>query len=155
MNRNPKDTLVSMYYFFKMSEPCGNFTGSWDEFFELFKDRHLLFGDYFDWYTEWVPYIENSSPNVKVVRYEDMQMNLERVILDVASYLDKSLSNDKVSRMVEYLSFSQMKENKMCNYTDSVFLRGDISPFMRKGIVGDWKTFFRYIINSLIRLIRH
>ena len=35
--RNPKDALVSYYYFYRSNVNLGNFSGSWDEFFEMIK----------------------------------------------------------------------------------------------------------------------
>ena len=51
--RNPKDTLVSLYNHYKMNDSLGFFEGSWNDFFELVKQKHVFIGDYFDWYMEW------------------------------------------------------------------------------------------------------
>ena len=47
--RNIKDTLVSYYHFYRMNTAFGNFTGTWDEFFELFKNRELFSLNCFIW----------------------------------------------------------------------------------------------------------
>ena len=54
-------------------------------------------------------------------------------------FLDKSLPDDVISRIVELTSFKAMKENPMANYTfipKPVFDQS-ISPFMRKGLSDD------------------
>lgn len=43
--RNPKDTLVSLFHFYRMSKPMGKFQGSWDEFFEMFTQNRLWSGN--------------------------------------------------------------------------------------------------------------
>lgn len=50
-------------------------------------------------------------------------------------YLDLSLSDEVISKIVELTSFKSMKENPMANYSciPAPVFDQSISPFMRKG----------------------
>ena len=133
--RNPKDALVSFYHFYRANALLGNFSGSWDEFFEV---GHLLYGDYFDWYMDWNKYRNN--PNVMFVHFEDMKTNLEAAVRNLAAFIGKSLTDDKINDIVKYCEFDNMKQ--IMAKTSDTFIKAKISPFMRKGSVGDWKNYF-------------
>ncbi|KAF4084643.1 hypothetical protein AMELA_G00108330 [Ameiurus melas] len=59
-------------------------------------------------------------------------------------YLDLSLSDDIIDKIVELTSFNVMKNNPMANYSSvpQIIFDHSISPFMRKGEVGDWINYF-------------
>jgi len=138
--RNPKDTLVSMYHFYRMHRALNNFKGTWDDFFELYKSKHLLFGDYFKWYSYWLQY--KDKPNVKLVKYEDMHHKMSDVINEVCQFLGKTLSLDAIAGIIQHLKFDNMSQNTMVNYKGTSVFNMDISPFMRNGKIGDWKNYF-------------
>ncbi|KAK2169204.1 hypothetical protein LSH36_12g36069 [Paralvinella palmiformis] len=138
--RNPKDTLVSLYHFYGNMHDSGVFEGTWDDFFELYKAKHVIYGDYFDWYSSWLPHIEKH--NVMLVKYEDMQHKLPDVYNDVARFLDDPLSYPNKADIIEHLTFDRMRRNDMVNYKNISGLDLKSSPFMRKGIIGDWKNTF-------------
>lgn len=50
-------------------------------------------------------------------------------------YLDLSISDEVISKIVELTSFKSMKENPMANYSciPAPVFDHSISPFMRKG----------------------
>ena len=138
--RNPKDTLVSMYHFYRMCCGLGNFTGTWDEFFELYKTKHVVSGDYFDWYESWMSLI--ARDNVQLYKYEDMKEDLESEIIRLAKFLGKEITKDQVGAIVNHTTFKSMKDNAMVNNEHDVGLKSEISSFIRKGEVGDWKNYF-------------
>ena len=43
--RNIKDVLLSYYHFYKATSTFGFFTGSFEDFFELFRSKRLCYGD--------------------------------------------------------------------------------------------------------------
>ena len=138
--RNPKDALVSFYHFYRSNELLGNFSGSWDDFFEMIKVGHLLYGDYFDWYMDWNKYRKN--PNVMFVHFEDMKENLEASVRNLATFLEKALTDETINDVVKYCGFDSMQKDIAGNYSDIKFINAEISPFIRKGSVGDWKNYF-------------
>ncbi|KAK2138403.1 hypothetical protein LSH36_3123g00016 [Paralvinella palmiformis] len=138
--RNPKDTLVSFYHFYRMTYNLGNFSGSWDDFFELYKTKHMLYGDYFQWYSSWLQYID--KPNVMLVKYEDMHHRLSDVIKGVSTFLGKNLPENVMDDISLQLSFDSMRHNNMVNKTLTGNFNMQISSFMRKGKIGDWKNYF-------------
>ena len=148
VTRNPKDTLVSLYHFYRMALPLGPFEKSWDDFFELYKVKHLIYGDYFQWYSTWLQY--KDKPNVKLVKYEDMHHGMSDVINDLSLFLGKSLSQDVAANVMNHLTFDSMSGNDMVNYKRSPFFDFKFSSFIRKGIIGDWKNYFSQIQSELI-----
>ncbi len=137
--RNPKDSLVSLFQFYKLLPTFGPLQATWDEFFqELFVKKQLVFGDYFDFYEGWWRYKTENPNQVLFVWYEDMKKNLSGTIRTVAEFLGKSLTEEHVGKIEKHTRFESMKAN------DSV-CPAPMAPreaFFRKGEVGDWKNYF-------------
>lgn len=54
-----------------MNEYFGCFTGTWSEYFELFKHDHIGLGNWFDMVLEWWAYRDRF--NIHFVKYEDLK----------------------------------------------------------------------------------
>ncbi|XP_024242910.1 sulfotransferase 1C2 isoform X2 [Oncorhynchus tshawytscha] len=139
--RNAKDNLVSYYHFDRMNltqpEP-----GPWDGYIHKFMNGELAWGSWYDHVKGY--WEEREKRNILYIFYEDMKENPQREVERIMRYLDLSLADDVISRIVELTSFKTMKENPMANYSfilKPVFDQS-ISPFMRKGVVGDWTNHF-------------
>nr|XP_042703479.1 sulfotransferase family cytosolic 1B member 1-like [Chrysemys picta bellii] len=67
-----------------------------------------------------------------------------REIRRVMDFLEVELPPQVLEKIVQQTSFQIMKENPMANYSSipSTILDQTVSPFMRKGQVGDWKNHF-------------
>uniref|UniRef100_A0A3P9C8J7 Sulfotransferase n=1 Tax=Maylandia zebra TaxID=106582 RepID=A0A3P9C8J7_9CICH len=91
-----------------------------------------------------IPVRGREKRNILYLFYEDMKENPRREVERIMKYLDLSVSDEVVSQIVELTSFKNMKENPMANYScvPSLVFDKSISPFMRKGEVGDWKNHF-------------
>ncbi|KAJ8364382.1 hypothetical protein SKAU_G00132130 [Synaphobranchus kaupii] len=139
--RNAKDNLVSYFHFEKM-----NFTqpepGPWENYIQKFMRGELAWGSWYDHVKGYWEEIEKR--NILYLFYEDMKENPQREVERIKQYLDLSVTDDVIARIVELTSFEVMKKNPMANYSfipKPVFDQS-ISPFMRKGEVGDWANHF-------------
>ena len=63
----------------------------------------------------------------------------------IASFLNKPLSDDLISRIAEQCTFSGMKKNAASYEVKND--KGEAS-LLRKGVVGDWKNYFTPELNE-------
>lgn len=84
--------------------------------------------------------------NILFLRYEDMIKDLPKIIRQVADFLDKPLTDEKVELLNNHLSFANMKNNPAVNFELIVSLNRKYNlidcegEFMRSGKVGDYKA---------------
>ncbi|XP_056153661.1 sulfotransferase 1C1-like [Lampris incognitus] len=139
--RNARDNLVSYYHFDRMNKSQPD-PGPWEGYIHKFMRGELSWGS---WYEHVKGYWkEREERNILYLFYEDMKENPRREVERIMRYLDLSLADDVIGRIVELTSFKSMKENPMANYTfiPEPLFDHSISPFMRKGEVGDWTNHF-------------
>ncbi|GFY72391.1 sulfotransferase 1C2, partial [Trichonephila inaurata madagascariensis] len=117
--RNPKDCCVSLYKFTE-SMPGYRFEGGeFDDFFELFINGEVDFGDYFDVILSW--YEHRNDPNVLFFTYEQLKKDTKPCILKIGEFIGspykEKLENDEkfLDDVILHSSFSFMKEH-MNNY---------------------------------------
>ncbi|XP_066433036.1 sulfotransferase 1A1-like [Eleutherodactylus coqui] len=146
--RNPKDVLVSFYHFYRMAvvhpEP-----GTFDEFLHQFIKGTVSYGP-------WGAHNKDfwkirHQRDILYLFYEDMLEDPKREIRKVMKYVGKDLPDDVVEKIHQRTTFKAMKDNPMANYSNipSSVMDQTISPFMRKGTCGDWKTHFTVAQNEL------
>ena len=144
--RNIKDVLVSYYHMYQSIEKLGKFQGSFPEFVGMYKEGRLQ--DWFDWNLGWWKYRE--YPNILFVKYEEMKRDLPGQVRRIMEHLNLDANDDIVFRVCQNASFQQMKTDiSKCKFFNTLF-DDSVSPFMRKGQVGDWKTHFTPQINEYI-----
>ncbi|KAJ9573814.1 hypothetical protein L9F63_008796, partial [Diploptera punctata] len=89
------------------------------------------------------------EPNVLFNTFEEMKKDLPGVVKRTADFLGHSLTSEQLDRLCDHLSFESMKKNKTVSHEDefneikdkqTVELKGEVQPFMRKGQVGGWKS---------------
>ncbi|NP_001079735.1 uncharacterized protein LOC379424 [Xenopus laevis] len=139
--RNPKDVAVSFYHFDKMNQLHPE-PGPWDKYLEKFMQGKVGYGP-------WGPHVRDwwelrKKQNMLYLFYEDMIEDPKREIRKVISFLGKDLPETIVEKICQHTSFKAMKENPLTNYSSvpSAVMDQSISPFMRKGIAGDWRNHF-------------
>ncbi|KAG2464062.1 ST1C2 Sulfotransferase, partial [Polypterus senegalus] len=139
--RNAKDVLVSYFFFHKIA-PSLPHAGSWDDFFESFLSGNVAWGSWFDHVTGWWDVREKHQ--ILYVFYEDILQDPTREVERVARFLGHILDKGTIQEIVKHTSFNMMKDNPMTNASTmpTCIVDVSISPFMRKGQVGDWKNHF-------------
>ena len=145
--RNPKDTVVSFYNHEKLIK-THDYDGDFENYFDLFMDNLLIYTPYFDYIVE--AWKRRDHPNVCLLLFEDMKADLASCVRKVAEFLGKVVSDDRVTSLVDHLSFKKMKENESVNmkiFQDGKILKKEGS-FFRKGEVGDWKNYFTDEMNK-------
>ncbi|XP_073512380.1 sulfotransferase 2B1-like isoform X2 [Phyllobates terribilis] len=145
--RDPKDAAVSLYYFSKM---CTVFKDpeSMDSFLEEYLTENMPYGSWFNHVKGWMGLL--GKDNFMFLTYEDLQKDLRGSVIKICKFLGKELDDEAVDSVVENASFKKMKQNNMANFAllPPGYMNQEKSPFMRKGIVGDWKNHFTVAQNE-------
>ncbi|KAF3826891.1 hypothetical protein GH733_009416 [Mirounga leonina] len=131
--RNPKDRLVSYYHFSRMTK--------------MMPDP-VLWGSWYDHVKGW--WDAKDQHHILYLFYEDMKEDPTREIQKILKFLEKEMPEEVLNKIVYHASFDVMKQNPMANYTTlpTVLMDQSISPFMRKGMPGDWKNYFTVAQNE-------
>ncbi|CAN7977312.1 unnamed protein product, partial [Ixodes persulcatus] len=168
--RNPFDCCVSYYHHTK-SFPAYLFEqGTFDQFFDMFLDGRVEFGDYFDSLLPW--YERRHKPNVFFLTYEDLKRDTKGWVLRMADFLGAQYSErlrsdpDAVGSIIERSNIEVMKKlfgstsqgdhvtvyskaaearNSSEEFDESVVAalnKPMAGDFVRKGTVGDWENYF-------------
>ncbi|NWW91212.1 ST1C1 Sulfotransferase, partial [Rhynochetos jubatus] len=139
--RNAKDNLVSYYHFHRMNKGMPD-PGTWEEFMDKFMTGEVLWGSWYDHVKGW--WKAKDKHRILYLFYEDMKENPKQAIQKILKFLEKDVDQEVLNKILLNTSFEIMKENPMTNYTKEFqgIMDHSISPFMRKGVVGDWRNYF-------------
>ncbi|KAI8036605.1 sulfotransferase 1E1-like [Drosophila gunungcola] len=135
--RNPRDVVVSTFHYFtglKISN-C-----SLDDFVDYFIADKVVFTTYWTHVIDF--YRMRNEENVFFVTYEEMKRDLENVVRRLSRFLGcQQLSDSEMEKLVNHLSFKNMKGSNFVNYTalQEYTNLNDNFQFMRRGIVGSYK----------------
>ena len=148
--RNPKDVAISEYYMYQATSGLGNFAGGWKIFFEMFVTGNVIYGSWFPWVKNWYMKCKDNS-NVLFITYEQLKENPKEMIGTLAKFIGVDLTEDVLFEIAKQTSFKYMKEKKTYYMIPNMDLmvNEEISPFLRKGVVGDWKTHFTVEQNEI------
>jgi len=134
VSRNPKDTCVSYFHMHTSVHDENGYAGDFEQFAEFFMGGALQYGNYFDHLKS--GWKHRNHPNMKFLWYEDMLKNPIKEVSEIAEFVNRPMSKDKVKELVEYLKFGNMKERAQQG-------KGMKATFFRKGEAGDWKNYFK------------
>ncbi len=145
--RNPKDVAVSYFHMHRAYQFLPYIP--WDEFItELFLPGKLLYGPWHKHAIYWWE-MSKSHSNILFLHYEALVKDLKTNLEKIAAFLGKKLAADAIQKVVEKSSFTSMKVNQDVNYSQVSVMGHEISPFIRKGKVGDWTNHFTTAQNQL------
>ncbi|KAM3617878.1 uncharacterized protein V6R79_012274 [Siganus canaliculatus] len=144
--RNAKDNVVSYYHFERMTmvqpEP-----GDWNSYLGRFMEGKMMNGPWYDHVNDWWKK-KQTYKNIHYMFYEDMIEDTGREINKLCSFLGLTPSAEEMQRITGGVQFDKMKKNDMVNFSTNQVMDFKISPFMRKGKVGDWKNHFTVAQNE-------
>ncbi|KAM6909902.1 sulfotransferase 2B1-like [Xenentodon cancila] len=139
--RNPKDILVSSYYFHQMAAFLED-PGTFDDFMDKFLEGRVLFGKWTDHVKSWR--CAELGDKIMFITYEEMVQDLPAALRRMSDFLCSNLSDEIIEKIAEHCSFKSMKVNSMSNFSlvPKIYMDTEKSQFLRKGIAGDWKNHF-------------
>lgn len=122
----------------RIYDAFGPFSGTWDDFFELFKKGPIVYEDWFDFVVEY--WKHRTCSNIHVVVYEDAKDSHEKTVRNITTFLGIELSNERISKVVELTSFEAMKSRLHGNK----IMFGGVDPFLKpeflyQGQYGKWQ----------------
>lgn len=122
--------------------------GSFEEFVEKFMDGQVPYGSWYKHAKSW--WEKRKNPHVLFLFYEDMKEDIRKEVIKVIQFLGRKPSEELVDKIIQHTSFQEMKNNPSTNYTTlpEEIMNQKVSPFMRKGIAGDWKNHFTVALNE-------
>ncbi|KAM3617087.1 uncharacterized protein V6R79_002095 [Siganus canaliculatus] len=144
--RNAKDNVVSYFHFDRMVQDQPE-PGEWSSYLRRFMAGKIMFGPWYDHVNGWWKK-KQTYANIHYMFYEDMIEDTGRELDKLCSFLGLSPSAEEKARITGGVQFDKMKKNDMVNYSTFPNMDFKISPFMRKGKVGDWKNHFTVAQNE-------
>ncbi|XP_039973958.1 amine sulfotransferase-like isoform X1 [Xiphias gladius] len=139
--RNPKDVLVSYFYFHKFANILET-PKDFNDFFEKFLRGDVFGCSWFDHVKTW--YSHKDDMNMLFITYEEMIQDLPSAVERISLFLGKELTDEQLANVVKHSTFNNMQKIPQANYEqipDSM-LNHHQGRFMRKGTIGDWKNHF-------------
>ncbi|KAJ8370891.1 hypothetical protein SKAU_G00109190 [Synaphobranchus kaupii] len=144
--RNAKDNVVSYFHFARMSNAQPE-PGDWPSFLQRFQEGKMPWGSWYDHVKGWWEK-KQAYPKLLYLHYEDLAEDMDREMDRVCSFLGLCPTEEERHQVKERVQFDAMKKNSMVNYSTFSLMDFKISPFMRKGKVGDWKNHFTVYQNE-------
>ncbi|XP_034027397.1 cytosolic sulfotransferase 2-like [Thalassophryne amazonica] len=145
--RNAKDTAVSYFHYMRVSslQPA---SGDWSTYLNRFMEGRVVQGSWYNHVNNWWEKKQTYS-NLHYMFYEDIIEDPEREINQLCSFLGLCPSAEEKEKVLTDMKFDTMAQNKMANYFMMSAFNQNVSAFLRKGKVGDWKSHFTVSQNEM------
>uniref|UniRef100_A0A4W3ITT4 Sulfotransferase n=1 Tax=Callorhinchus milii TaxID=7868 RepID=A0A4W3ITT4_CALMI len=139
--RNPKDVIVSSYYFHIYSQFLKT-PENFEQFLKQFVEGNVFYGSWFDHIRDW--YSNKEEISMLFVTYEEIHRDIRAGIEKIRKFLGKELDGKIIDTIIKYSKFENMRADPATNFLSlsKDLLDHDRGKFQRKGIVGDWKYNF-------------
>lgn len=145
--RNPKDVLVSQWFFNKKLPPTYNTEArrrTLHEEFELFCDGRSFLGPQWQHVLQYWKKSLRRPDKVLFLRYEEMLREPSRNLKKLAEFMGCAFSEEEekggvVDAIVELCGLSKLKSVEV-NKSGSNYLAMKNEAYFRKGVVGDWSN---------------
>lgn len=141
--RNPKDVCISLFYELSaLSRAIPDSPQSVEDFsvhVDRFVKGEILYGPFTDNLIGWRTF---EHPNLLKISYEDARADIRSVLLEVIDFVGKPVSDERLDEVIRITDFDAMKKSDLSKQINHFGTReeGSENPFMRKGMVGDWKN---------------
>ena len=136
--RNPRDVAVSAFHHTRNIKSDNSI--EWNDYIRWFIAGDVWFGNWFDHVLSF--WAHKDDDNILFLKYEDMKKDLPTAVAAVAKFMGYDLTQDVIEDIVSQADFDSMQRNPLANYQWSPKIKASSVPFMRKGVVGDWKNYF-------------
>ncbi|XP_070544181.1 sulfotransferase 1C2-like [Ptychodera flava] len=143
--RNPKDIITSYLYHFKVIPIDEDYT-SIRSIMDHFTSGNIIYGEWPCHVIHW--WKKRHEENVLFLKYEDMKKDLKSAVAKIVQFLGINLDSKTITLIAEQTTIEATKQRKIKpkDYLLKKFnLSTDTSPFVRKGMVGDWKNHFSVV----------
>ncbi|XP_071791965.1 sulfotransferase 2A1-like [Asterias amurensis] len=144
--RNPKDTVVSEYYFLKGVKP-----GAPETFSQcLVENGTSEHAPYNTWFGHVLGYWgQRHHRQFLVLKYEDMKRDTRGAVIQIADFMGRPLSDEALDKIVDLVQVDSMKTRfKTAGESQEKENKKGAKNILRKGVVGDWKTHFSVAENE-------
>ena len=106
-------------------------------------------------YTPYIWHILNAwekrnHPNVFFTTHEEMKTDIRNVAVKLIRFLRGSsytISDENMNILLAAVDFKSFRKNEFVNKTDYFSIDENGNSFIRKGVIGDWKSHFHEEIN--------
>jgi len=144
--RDPRDVMVSFYHFSNLIKNT-KYKGTLEEFVDDYMDGRVVYGPY--WEHVRLAWAKRNDPNFLFLFYEDLKQNPKSEIKKIDEFLGTNRTDQQINNIVNYTSFSNMKEktkdNQPTSFDNTTFDEDALkngASFFRKGKAGSWKEDF-------------
>jgi len=134
--RNPKDSVVSLYHHAK-SKPEFGYTGTFDEFVNIFLAGKAENGSWFDHVLGWYKEAKSKPDSHLFIHYEDLYRDTPGNIRKIAAFLEIPITDEILAKVIKNSTISEMRQ------TASIGLN-----HLRRGGYGGWRGYFTVALSE-------